>query len=349
METTKKKIRILSIDGGGIRGIIPGTILFYLEQELKNKSGNHDSKIGQYFDLIVGTSTGGILSLLYSCPDKKGLHKYGAKDALGLYVDLGENIFKLTFQQQIKSLKGIINEKYSEIELENALQHFLGSTRLSQSIKPCLITSYDIQNRQSFFFSSLDAKSQVYDFLMKDVGRATSAAPTYFEAANIKSMMGTPYTLVDGGVFANNPALCAYAEARSLNFSTILKDSQKPDQPSEKDMLIVSIGTGSVKRPYTYDKFKDAGLLEWIKPLIDIMMSGNAETVDYQLRKIFETLSKEDCKDYYRIQPKLIRSQPDMDLADKENLMALQGDGFSAVADNKLMLDEIVLKLLDNA
>jgi hypothetical protein len=78
------------------------------------------------------------------------------------------------------------------------------------------------------------------------------------------------------------------------------------------------------------------------------MMSGNAETVDFQLKKIYETLSKKDCKDYYRIQPKLINSNPEMDRADNENIIALQEDGLLAVADHQILLDEIVQKLIAN-
>ncbi|WP_418604230.1 patatin-like phospholipase family protein [Hwangdonia sp.] len=343
-----KKIRILSIDGGGIRGIVPGIILSYIETQLKEKTGDPKASVGAYFDFIAGTSTGGILSLLYVCPDKNGNFKYGAKDALGIYLDLGDDIFELSLMKQIQSVGGITDEKYSEVELEHALDLFLGNTTLGKALRPCLITSYDIGNRKSFFFSSINAKDEVCDFLMRDVGRATSAAPTFFEAARIKSVFGGPYALVDGGVFANNPSLCAYAEARTINFSEVLKNPEKPDKPSAKNMLIVSIGTGSVKRPYTYDEFKDAGMVKWIRPLIDIMMSGNAETVDYQLKKIFETLPKKHCQDYYRIQPKLINSNPEMDKADKENIIALQEDGFLAVADNKILLDEIVDKLIAN-
>lgn len=349
MGNKKKKIRILSLDGGGIRGIIPGIILSYLEDELKQKTRNQNTSIGQYFDFMAGTSTGGILSLVYLCPDRHGNFKYGARDALSMYVNLGDDIFNLSLKKQLQSLAGLADEKYAETELENILDRFLENSKLSQALRPCLITSYDIQNRKSFFFTSADADSDVHDFLMKDVARATSAAPTYFEAARVKSLFGSPYALVDGGVFANNPSLCAYAEARGIDFSTFLKDPDKPDRPSAKDMLMVSIGTGSVKRSYAYKEFKDAGVLQWIKPLIDIMMSGNAETVDFQLRKIYETLSKKDCGDYYRIQPKLINSNSEMDRADEANIMALQEDGLLAVAEYKHVLDEIVDKLLANA
>ncbi|NNE76507.1 MAG: hypothetical protein HKN31_05480 [Pricia sp.] len=185
MGNKKKKIRILSLDGGGIRGIIPGIILSYLEDELKKKSGNPTASIGQYFDFMAGTSTGGILSLVYLCPDRHGQFKYGARDALSMYMELGKDIFNLSLQKQVQSLAGLTDEKYSEVELENILDLFLEDVKLSQALKPCIITSYDIRNRKSFFFTSADADSDVYDFLMKDVAIATSAAPTYFEAARI--------------------------------------------------------------------------------------------------------------------------------------------------------------------
>ncbi|MBC7628274.1 patatin-like phospholipase family protein, partial [Ferruginibacter sp.] len=73
-----KKIRILSIDGGGVRGIIPGTILMELEKILQKMDNNSSSKLGDYFDMIAGTSTGGILSCLYLVPGENGKAKYSA-------------------------------------------------------------------------------------------------------------------------------------------------------------------------------------------------------------------------------------------------------------------------------
>lgn len=341
-----KKIRILSIDGGGIRGILPGTILTYIEDQIREKTGRPDAKIGEFFDLIAGTSTGGILSLVYLCPDKEGKYKYGAKEALDIYLDQGDEIFDVSLGKKIRSIGGISDEKYNAKELEEALDTFLGETTLKDALKPCIITSYDIRNRKAHFFTSADANSDIFNYTMKDVARATSAAPTYFEPAKIKSLYGTPHFLIDGGVFANNPSLCAYAEARTMNFSKLLNDPEMPDKPSAKDMLIVSVGTGAVKNAYTYNEFKDAGKIKWIKPLIDIMMSGNSETVDYQLKQIYETLPVADCNDYYRIQPQIVQANSEMDNANVENLKALHEDGLTAVRDNKEMLDEIVEKIL---
>jgi uncharacterized protein len=344
-----KKVRILSIDGGGIRGILPGTILTYLEQQIRRETDNPNAKIGEYFDFVAGTSTGGILGLIMLCPDENGGFRFSAKDALDLYLDQGDEIFDVTLGQKVKRMGGLRDERYSQRELERALLTYFGETKLSQSKKPCLITSYDLRNRKAHFFTSADADSDIYDFYFQDVARATSAAPTYFEPAQIFSLFGTPHTLIDGGVFANNPALCAYSECRKLDFKTILKDDKKPDLPTAKEMMIVSLGTGSVKTPYYFKEFKDAGLIKWVQPLIDIMMSGNSETVDYQLRKIYSTLSGKNQEDYYRIEPLLQNASSEMDRADPKNLKALHEDGLLSVGKYKPELDKIAKKLIANA
>ncbi|GAB2483307.1 patatin-like phospholipase family protein [Algoriphagus taiwanensis] len=344
-----KKVRILSIDGGGIRGILPGTILTHLEKRIQELTKNPDAKIGEYFDFMAGTSTGGILGLIMLCPDENGGYRFSAKDALDLYLDQGDEIFDVSLGRKLKSLSGLNDERYSADALDTALKNYFGDIKLSQSKKPCLVTSYDIRNRKAHFFTSIDALSNIHDFHFKDVARATSAAPTYFEPAHIYSIFGTPHTLIDGGVFANNPALCAYSECRKLDFKKILNDEDKPTKPSAKDMMIVSLGTGSIKKPYHFSEFKDAGVLKWIQPLIDIMMSGNSETVDYQLAKIYGTLSGKNSEDYYRIEPKIINASSDMDKADLGNLKALEEDGKLSVMAFEEKLNEIAQKLIKNA
>ena len=106
-----KKIRILSVDGGGIRGVIPGTILAQLEKILQRRS-NSNRKLGEYFDLVAGTSTGGILSCLYLMPGDDGKAKYSAQDAVDLYIKNGEAIFDRTTAQKISSVDGILHQKY---------------------------------------------------------------------------------------------------------------------------------------------------------------------------------------------------------------------------------------------
>jgi patatin-like phospholipase/acyl hydrolase len=94
-------------------------------------------------------------------------------------------------------------------------------------------------------------------------------APTYFSPVQIKSMYGQIFSLIDGGMFANNPALCAYAEARKIPFAEVLKNHQKANHPVVNDMIIISIGTGIEARPYLL-KAEKAGKIGWVSPIIDI-------------------------------------------------------------------------------
>ena len=213
-------MRILSIDGGGIRGIIPGQVLISLEQKLQKISGKPDMRIADAFDLIAGTSTGGILTCLYLCPEGTTRKpRFSAQEAVDLYLQNGDNIFDVSIFKRIESVDGVIDEKYSADALEKILKDYLGDLRLSDMLKPCLITAYDITRRQAQFFNSADVKTKGkgWDFYLRDVARATSAAPTYFEPANISSFDRQVYPLVDGGVFANNPTMCACVEKCPCN------------------------------------------------------------------------------------------------------------------------------------
>jgi len=335
-------IKILTIDGGGIRGILPGQLLTRLESLLKEKSGDENAKIGDYFDMIAGTSTGGILTAFLLCPDDNGKAKYTAKEAVATYLDKGDEIFHNTIRNKIRTAGGVLDEKYKANNLEEILKEKLGENLwLSQLIKPCLVTSYDIENRRATFFNKFDAdKSDRYDFKAWEVCRATSAAPTYFETALIKNKEGEKFSMIDGGVFANNPALCAYVEARQ-HFKNDLGN-----HISAKDIFMVSLGTGSVEKPYMYDKAKNWGLAQWVKPLVDIMMAGSAETIDFQLKHIFES---EDVSDQYvRIEPNMGASDVDMDNASKENLQALKLAGESSANTNMDELEAIADQLIKN-
>ena len=341
-----KKITILSIDGGGIRGVIPGVILTYLEKRLQ-KISQSNLKIGDFFDFIAGTSTGGILSCLYLVPGEDGNAKYSANDAVQLYLKKGKNIFTNSSFEKIIKLYTLFKPKYAVSHLEKHLQHFFGNIKLTQLIKPCLITAYEIVQRNAVLFTSEDAVEPIRNFYVRDVARATSAAPTYFSPAHIKSEEGEIFSLVDGGVYANNPALCAYAEARKTHFKSILKNEMKVDCPTAKDMLIVSLGTGTVKKQYRYKNFHTAGKLNWLEPIIDILMSANSETVDYQLTKMYQTLEPVDRRDYYRIEPSLYEACSEMDEASSDNLENLKQAGLYYIDKNENLLNEIAEKVIE--
>ena len=321
----KKKI-ILSIDGGGIRGIVPGQILIHIERLLKEIFDDSTYKIADHFDLVAGTSTGGILACAYLMSEFDR-PKYTAEEVVDIYFERGDDIFTIPLFHKIRSAGGVLDEKYPADGLEETLQDYFGDAKLSELLKPTLITAYDIKRRKAHFFTQHDAKDPDHNFYLRDVARATAAAPTFFEISKIKSDANKYYPLIDGGIFANNPALCAYAEMRN-------KFSTKELKGLASDILLLSIGTGYAKVSYSYDEAKDWGLAAWAKPALDMMMAGVSDTVDYQLRQIFEAADSR--KQYLRINGELPAGiDPNMDCVDPENLKALKAFGDGLYEENK--------------
>jgi uncharacterized protein len=337
-----KKVRILSIDGGGIRGIIPGTILTALEQKLIKKSGKADARLADFFDIVAGTSTGGILSCLYLVPGENGRPRFNAQTAVELYLQNGDKIFSIPIFHRVRTVNGVRDEKYPAEELERILRNYVGDAELKDLLKPCLITAYDIFQRHAAFFRQHEAKKdEASNYYVRDVARCTSAAPTYFECALVKPPrfpVETAY--VDGGVYANNPTLCAYAEVRTM----------KPALKAE-DMIIVSLGTGSADlKAYSYSEARNWGLAEWAIPVLDIFSSGQAETITYQLQKMFETIPAVKGRDYYRLNPRLDsqRVNPAMDCATRENMTALNRLGIDYATAEDAQLEKIADLLIAN-
>ena len=234
---------ILSIDGGGIKGIIPGMVLAELENRLKIRTANPNAYIADYFDFFAGTSTGGILTCLLLCPSKEDPKKprFTAKEALNLYVENGSKIFSTKGLKKILADIGWVTEKYDASILEEILQTYFDDVKLSELIKPCIVTAYNIELRKAHFFRQVVAKSRGdnRDFYVRDVCRATSAAPTYFSVAEVYSLAGVRYPLLDGGIFATNPSLSAFVEIK-----------RSPEELIPKDVYILSLGTGASKKSY---------------------------------------------------------------------------------------------------
>jgi uncharacterized protein len=327
--STAKKIRILSLDGGGIRGIIPATVVNYIEKYFQKTHPN--TTIADHFDLIAGTSTGGILTGIYLTPDdnNKTRAKFSAEEALNFYVKEGYKIFNASKNPEWKRLWGLLNAtKFNPKYLENLLEEKFKNRTIKEFLKPCLITTYNMENKNSFFFSSLENPMK-RNYLIRDVLRSTSAAPTYFPPAKIKNIApdsskeesNNEMINIDGGVFANNPTMCAYAEARNINFRDL-----GINEPTAKDMQILSIGTGgggfSLKNK---EKSNNWNLLKWAKTIPEIMMDGSLDTVSYQINEIFQTLDSDCKKQYLRIDTPIEdrNYSSDMSNASKENINAL--------------------------
>lgn len=335
-----RPFRILSIDGGGIRGIVPAEILVHLEALLREESGDPKFHLSNAFDLIAGTSTGGIIACLLLCPDPDNPSRphHDAAFAARLYRERGHEIFSRGPVHWVATLGGFLDEKYPARGLEGVLADALGTTRLSQLLLPSLITAYDIHARRAVMFCSHEAAANPNeDFTLTDVARATSAAPTIFEAYRATSLAGTTIPLVDGGVFANNPAMCAYAEASKL-----------PASPRPQDIAILSLGTGVAMRRYQWRHARKWGLAQWALPLASIVATGLGETVDYQLTKLFSGLC---CPErYLRLQAN-IASAPEgvaasLDNTSPDNLRALRSWGQRTAQEHTAQLRQFARLLL---
>jgi patatin-like phospholipase/acyl hydrolase len=311
------KLAVLSIDGGGIKGIIPAMILTEIEERTLKP-------IHELFDLIAGTSTGGILSLGLVKPneDRSGA-KFSAKELVDLYTKEGKLIFTKNYEQKITqfipenileiiktlfnrldikiNLEELFSSKYTRREKVKVIKQWLGeNTPLSEALIEVVITSYAVNTRKPFFFTSNSDRdnpqpNNFHQFCsgctMYDAAIATSAAPTFFKAYHHKfsRVNRGEYMLVDGGVIANNPTSIAIIEAMK---SYENKTGNKIDL---KDILVVSLGTGTATRRFS-DKVNNWGLIKWAKPLLEIVFSGQSQVTDYQMEYF---LSKEQ---YYRFQ-----------------------------------------------
>jgi patatin-like phospholipase/acyl hydrolase len=325
-----RKIRVLTIDGGGIRGIISAQLLVNIEQQLQDKFGEN-FKLGDYFDIVAGTSTGGIITSLLLLKDDEGNLIYDTTDIVNLYLHNNQEIFKKNLWHRIKTLFGVFGAEFENDGFEELLEKYLGNKELKDLSKPSVILAYDTYKRTCVLFKQHYAiNDPSHNFYLKDVVRATSSAPTYFRPVKIHSFTNEEYTLVDGGVYANNPSMCAFVE-----INKIFK-KENGDRYDIQDIKILSIGTGIYDIKYPWYKIKKWGLVKWIKPFIDVSMSATNEVTDYQIRKMFEY---SDCPDgYLRINLDLNATESSIDNIKKTNLNKLKilGDKIFLINKDKI-------------
>jgi len=295
-------IDVLSIDGGGIRGLIPALVLRHVEEQAGRP-------IAGLFDLIVGTSTGGILALGLTIPEEESpagdgsvSPRYSAEALRVLYRERGDDIFDRSRWQQVTSVFGLTDEKYDHAGLVSVLEEYFGDEPMREALTDVMVSTYDIQAREPFYFMSWRAPDDAVP--MRRAARATSAAPTYFEPARV-AVGSRQRVLVDGGVFANNPAVSAYAEARK----------RYPDE----EIRVVSVGTGTSTAPIPYDEAKEWGKIGWAVEIIDIVFDGSSDAADYQLRHVLGDR-------FERLQVPLEAATDAMDDVSSENLDALARD-----------------------
>ncbi|MFL9837108.1 CBASS cGAMP-activated phospholipase [Flavobacterium sp. ST-75] len=260
--------KILSIDGGGIKGLYSSTILEHFEEE-------YGCSVSDYFDMICGTSTGGILALALSL-------KIPASEISNLYIEKGGRIFPN--QNKIVGLfKQLVwRGKYSDIELKKALEETFGSTKIEESNNLLCIPSYSLTDARPYIFK-YDHKegnlSRDNKALYVDVALATSAAPTYFPLAEIEYYNNKQF--VDGGIWGNNPSLVGFIEAL-----TYFVGEDEDKEFDEVKMLSISSLTNTAGRKPGLTRFRS--FRHWKNDLFESMMTGQAKFNEYFMSKVDE-------------------------------------------------------------
>ncbi|XVF15596.1 hypothetical protein REPUB_Repub09cG0168000 [Reevesia pubescens] len=333
-----KMVTVLSIDGGGIRGIIPSTLLAFLETKLQELDGVN-ARIVDYFDIVAGTSTGGLIATMLTAPNKENRPLYAAKDINNFYLEHCPKIFPQNsglgfLSSMANSIKATLTgPKYDGKYLRSLTNQLLQDTTLNQTLTNVLIPAFDIKLLQPVIFSTNDAKADVSkNARLADVCISTSAAPTflpahYFETKDADGKTRT-FDLIDGGVAANNPTLLAinHISKEILKHNTEFVDIEPMDS---RRMLVLSLGTGEAKHEEKYNAAAASkwGSIDWLydsgkAPILDVFWDASSDMVDFHTSTLFQSLhSKEN---YLRIQDDTLTGDASsVDIATEANLKKL--------------------------
>lgn len=262
----KKPFKILSIDGGGIKGLYSSKILEHFEEEFQ-------CNLVEYFDMICGTSTGGVLGLALSL-------KIKATEISRIYEEKGA----LIFPSQSK-LKGIYKKvfrggKYDDEALKNALEATFGDYKIGDSHCLLCVPSYSLTDARPFVFKYDHKEGNLSRDNMAryvDVALATSAAPTYFPLAEIQNYDNKQF--VDGGIYANNPSIVGFIEALTY----FVGEDKEYD---EAQILSISSLTNTIGKKTRLTRYR--AFLDWRDELFHAMLIGQAKFIDYFMLKVHE-------------------------------------------------------------
>jgi len=265
--------RVVSVDGGGVRGIVPVIVM----QRLAAEPG-----LGAWLDrteLIAGTSTGGLIAL--------GL---AAGMALGelrdLYITRARIVFQDSLLDDLRDVGKVFGADYDIDNLEAEAHRVFGERTLAQLHKRVLVTAFDLDNGaptdrrwKAKLFHNFPGPDSDGDALAYRVAVASAAAPTYFASYD---------GYIDGGVFATNPSMCALAQTQD----TRVPEAERADLG---ELRLLSLGTGHTLRYLEGDRL-DWGYWQWVRPLLNLMLDGVNGIADYQCMQLLGS-------HYHRVAP----------------------------------------------
>jgi uncharacterized protein len=315
-------VRVLSLDGGGIRGIISATVVV----ELVKRTGLPIEKL---FDHIAGTSTGSILACGWAAPDPDHPTKarWSAQEGFDNYVNSANSAMAVEGLRGHAHAANLFSPKFYNHGLNEALRSGIGDCFLSETVIDITVPAYEIGTRSAFLFSTRDAKADLaHDFRLWEVARASCAAPTLYEPHLIKNRIDEQFVMVDGGFIANNPAMAVFADIERRGES--------------RDMVIVSIGTGAANRDFDWPEIRDWGVAQWARPMLRLLLDSSSQAIDFELRHV---LGKNR---YRRFQTSIPPESESLDDVSVQNIDRLVELGTELIASSDAQLDEVCALLV---
>lgn len=332
---------ILAIDGGGIRGLVPTILLDALDFEFR--AAGRDCAVADCFDLIAGTSVGAIIAAGLTMP----VGENGGGLAPSALRQLFETEARRIFPPRVISRIPIIGRLvqlfgplYKPDGLARVIDERLGDAFFSDARRNLLIPVYSIDPRDTVLFrggpvyADREEGSRFGGVKARDAILASTAAPTFFRPHRIENPeTGEAWTGVDGGVYINDPAMAALAEAIRLF-------------PGD-DFRVVSLGTGRQTRDYSFDEARKWGFSEWLSPssrlrtpLLSVIADGQARAVNRQLHYLLD-------QDYFRFDYMLKRGRGSdrLDDASSRNIEQLTRGALEMVEEKRPVLRQLAKEL----
>ncbi len=315
-------IRILAIEGGGVYGLLPAHVLKYIEE----KSGK---PVCELFDVIMGTSTGAILSVLLTIPDQNNKPKYTAAEGIEIYRKDGQNIFYNPWYHRILTLNGVLGPRYMTTKRYEVFKVYAGNTYFDQLLSNVIIPAYEDTSNAPLLFVNWKQQGLLdLNFMISDLLMGAVSTPGYFPGV-VFGFGKDQFVLSDGGVFANNPSLAAALVAMKA-------------YPNKK-YILVSLGTGTVKgQDISYKKVVGWGALQWGEEIIGTLINSGMKFNNVLLEKAFPFPV-----DIYYFDTDITGLKKIFNDISPAYLLRLNKEGDTLVKKNQKQLNELVTRLLN--
>ncbi len=318
-------LRVLVLPGGGIRGIISVHILAYLEKKTQRP-------ISDLFDLIVATSTGSVIAVGLTLPDANGRPRYSAARVEELYIAKAQDFFKVSVWHRLLTLNGLLGPLFVNAHKTAALHSLMGDTLFADLITPTAILAYSVQQSNPVIFTNWrEAGYQFYAWTLVD---GATSPPGFYSPVRVPTIdYAASDTLIDGAVFANNPAMFAYLAAQQ-------------NYPQHK-VIMLSLGTGTSTPRFENSGTGRWGLLHWGRRIIDLILVANSEYVTHNLTHLAKK-EKDGRLSFYDFDVEIAQGHDNPFDSSPAHIANMQEYAQLMILQNKRVLDELAAQLSVN-